>query len=1747
MYDDIRDFLTTRLSVLDPTLSTSPGARMHTVVIDPMIRRMGTDARVVDIAAFVTERIRETFPEIDVTAGSNFTDLFVNPLMALLEPYRIEIGRMTAANATDDPEALSDDEVDRKLSNLFVTRDQGNYGVGYARVFFDTPRSVGFDQSTVFSTARGLQYVPDIAVLVREEDLRRSGALYYIDIEVRSLEPTSVSVAPGLLTSVSGVEGVVKVTNISQLRAGSERESNADFLDRAVRMVSERSPTTVRGIEALILPYFSTVEVVRAVGFGEPEMTRDILSVELPSADAGVGDLLMTTSRFRSDRVVSLDAGAEFPFTNRLVVRDITADQQATILNARYVRVVDGNGHYADAEFGRLRRVTRAVANGTDVVLVLADFTVYPAPASDLAASSGGTIDTAAGGVSYNPSPARGTYWSMLTDYSGTTYLRGAPLPFTDTANYAGLPGLPATAAQGRDFLVLASAGIQARAGFDIHDSVSMHPIAALSPTDNYLRVARRSAFMSDQERTGVVGSLYEYPETDDSLSFHLGVDVKGFGSPAYGESAAVTRYDGVTKSDWTRNAGATLQLKDPTSWVVWSGGLGTDSNRAEISLEPTTPSWQSRGASIGDYISVAVSVDDDVTGVGGAYFDGTLAQEPASVLWHAWGRIVEIPSDHTLRVEGLATYPLDTMSASETAAFDWPSGTFDPTHGGVYRLLWTLYGGTRAQVSPDGAEFVSYDNFEFLPAYAKAGAAGDIEPPWRSTYKDDGLYSDVLSTENTAIDQSAPSHRAFVVRLEEHFAEELRADSAVGRAWAATLVDLDMSLTHKTDLLKLLYPTWADREVQSGVVRPTVYAPTLLPAVGGQTQVAADGSSVGWAAPEPNPAALSGRLLPHPCGPHTLIDEPTWAAALGTSLYNQVLQVYGASDASVDTGTELTVTGMPGSVPFPEQYGAGMQFNANEVHMGGLVDVYLSASDYPVTGVSYVSSPENTAWGDIVAEGGDGRVDPAASDSSFFSPALASYLAGVHALSSGEYKYVGALPDGSSLSVIILEPPSVLSITSFRPLNNVAGGVKIAGTFDGLSGPVVGLRWQLVRSATTGVAEPKVLVQHGENMITTAGTYTVRVPTGIVFTADPSSYVVYMEITEGAAKGVYRVSAKGAFTLTLTEPILASVAAAAYRVFFVQDSEVYTGVATRLRSLEVATTDGTLPVPYRHPLEVAPPVVSSFNDDPVTDDLVGQNATLACDAVGPATLTVTAGGFDWAVEGVRVNDAVRLDLQDAGLRHFYVASLTASTLTLDRVVGSTNVSGVGFTVGRPALATAKVYFKDRTYLYVDQTTVLTADSADGASRTFRPSQDEEAEIFSSADSTPSCVSELEGALVGARLAFDFNLFAAGIRAGDELVVVSTDILTEVNVSPAFSITGQRLVFSVDDAQFAVTFQDVGVVGFDEVASAINAQLGAYMLADVDADRLRIHSAQHVYVADAGTPGILDTLGFNGSLAITNNKPGLSTYFKTYTVASLDYDSVTDTSYIVLPERTWGNGARYSVEVNRAAAQVVYPDQMIADGAFFYANVKIVSQDPQDGNLGGFEAMTIAGYTTLGYDYVQAEDSYALSVLEDFAVSVTPTLLLPGARSLQPAIVLSDSTLSAQVETCAEVGDVQEFLLREDTRAICHNVLVKHFAPAYPAVTLKVAGTASLDAIRLATAEYMKTVYPSRVFEVFDLLRALANIGVTYATLPMRAGFLIMGRDRRLSLFRTESRLLLDSGTHVTVADMSMVTIEAAE
>ncbi len=260
-------------------------------------------------ANFLQQFLTDTVEEGDFTDGTALHDLAVNALAAVVAFLRKDAALIrqmqslvTVQQAVDvsDTDALKD-AVTGILSNFFIAPKSGRKARGYAIGHSSRQVDIFVPVTTKFTYSQGLVFVVDnadtllipAAQLVPIVDADQSVLDYEFRIPLVAAQTgDAFNVEPGLFASFDRFSPyVTRVAVTTKFSGGKGPETVAEILERAPTAVSVRNLVNDRSIEATLEDNFDGIESVLVVGYGEPEMQRDIVPAVAPHLKFHVGGM----------------------------------------------------------------------------------------------------------------------------------------------------------------------------------------------------------------------------------------------------------------------------------------------------------------------------------------------------------------------------------------------------------------------------------------------------------------------------------------------------------------------------------------------------------------------------------------------------------------------------------------------------------------------------------------------------------------------------------------------------------------------------------------------------------------------------------------------------------------------------------------------------------------------------------------------------------------------------------------------------------------------------------------------------------------------------------------------------------------------------------------------------------------------------------------------------------------------------------------------------------------------------------------------------------------------------------------------------------------------------------------------------------------------------------------------------------------------------------------------------------------
>ena len=239
------------------------------------------------IRQFMSEQIKKTQPEMDTGENSSFDDIFVKPMIAVVNQIMQSVSLIEYRTNLKYAHMLTDDQLnDIGENNYAVSRKTGNNASAVQIFKFSNVSSDGITipAGVVVTTPDGYEFYT-------------KSEAYYTNAEVlNSYNPTSgqyelsaivYAAKPGAeynkgantinTCQTTFNQYLVSTTNPSAAAGGTDTESIEAYIERMKTYYVSQQLGSKPGYEAFIKNAFSALKDVIVVGYGDRAMQRDVI------------------------------------------------------------------------------------------------------------------------------------------------------------------------------------------------------------------------------------------------------------------------------------------------------------------------------------------------------------------------------------------------------------------------------------------------------------------------------------------------------------------------------------------------------------------------------------------------------------------------------------------------------------------------------------------------------------------------------------------------------------------------------------------------------------------------------------------------------------------------------------------------------------------------------------------------------------------------------------------------------------------------------------------------------------------------------------------------------------------------------------------------------------------------------------------------------------------------------------------------------------------------------------------------------------------------------------------------------------------------------------------------------------------------------------------------------------------------------------------------------------------------------
>lgn len=245
----------------------------------------------IDGENFLEQLLTDAVPNADFRKGGALRDFAVSALSSVFAYLRKEVDYVKARQSLLLLGALTgadvDAAVDEILSNWFITRKTGRVSRGIATLYFTQQMDVVIPITAKFTRSTGLIFQLDSTVdLGYSADIMTpvyssSGVVtsYTLQIPlVSSGVGSEYNIEPGAFADFSRFNPYLsRVENAQIFSGGASTETTPEMLSRAEMAITTRNLVSARSIDAVLKEEFVDIDNLVVVGYGDPEMIRDLV------------------------------------------------------------------------------------------------------------------------------------------------------------------------------------------------------------------------------------------------------------------------------------------------------------------------------------------------------------------------------------------------------------------------------------------------------------------------------------------------------------------------------------------------------------------------------------------------------------------------------------------------------------------------------------------------------------------------------------------------------------------------------------------------------------------------------------------------------------------------------------------------------------------------------------------------------------------------------------------------------------------------------------------------------------------------------------------------------------------------------------------------------------------------------------------------------------------------------------------------------------------------------------------------------------------------------------------------------------------------------------------------------------------------------------------------------------------------------------------------------------------------------
>lgn len=307
--------------------------------------------------------LAEEKPDLDLSPGSALDGLLVEPEAIMAAGHQARLvqlsNSMSLAAIAENLVTVSDEDVDRLVSNYFITRRGDSAAAGPIRIIVATatPYRIPVDFSfsyngQTFVTTEDFRIYPPDSVGVRDSATSRRMVLradnrFEFTINVTSEAPGVAGklLADTVLTIDAPLSGMEEAIVAADFTGGEARETNEELLARAAAGVTAKVLAGPEHIQATLAENFPGTTAA-VIGVGSALMKRDRGNL-FGISQGGKQDIYVRTTEFPRTKTLTLTGTVVDATAQRVLINfthaDSTGVYRITAIRAAGLNALGGN------------------------------------------------------------------------------------------------------------------------------------------------------------------------------------------------------------------------------------------------------------------------------------------------------------------------------------------------------------------------------------------------------------------------------------------------------------------------------------------------------------------------------------------------------------------------------------------------------------------------------------------------------------------------------------------------------------------------------------------------------------------------------------------------------------------------------------------------------------------------------------------------------------------------------------------------------------------------------------------------------------------------------------------------------------------------------------------------------------------------------------------------------------------------------------------------------------------------------------------------------------------------------------------------------------------------------------------------------------------------------------------------------------------------------------------------------------